>query len=380
MQVGLPRKKRHFDLLNRQDINGFAYLEQTKLYLSIWDYSNIDNPRNHLKIIDLNTFDGNEDSEPVLIDNAQEGFRALPTDKFIYLLASEARGCIIDKKTFKQLFADCNELAQGWVKSSGEIYNDKFYRWVDNKEHQKIEIIDISSKKIIGSIECDIQSGQLVPGRIFIDDLIIGTRPNGNFAIFSIKDNQYVYELDSEQYFDCIPSRDIKFAYSENQIALACNGIVVMIDIENLEVTHHIHCLQHQSIQEAINQYNSNELKLPINDISFAENRIVVSGGRRISYVMCLDLTNKTAPIQWVSIGFKDNHTAYVGGDLIFGIYKSRPVAWDVFSGEMVWQASAGTITSRIQIGDGWLVYSQAGGYIQCFKWNKPYISPHRPS
>ena len=79
-------------------------------------------------------------------------------------------------------------------------------------------------------------------------------------------------------------------------------------------------------------------------------------------------------------MGWGSNKALYAGGDVIFGIEDCRPTARDVYSGDKIWEGSASFIANKIQIGDGWVVYWQFSGQIQCFDWKKPYISPHRPS
>jgi hypothetical protein len=373
IEVGLPRKKRYFDLLTENDINGNCFLDCSILYLSKWDCSIEDSPSYQIKVINLNVFDGNEKSHPFIIESSTDTYDACSVDGYIYL--SSEYSCILEKGSQKVLFSEKeDEIPSDWAAIRGGIIRDNnYYRWVDRKDNIKIDIWNIADKKILGRFDIDLKNASFVG-----DSLMGGTRPNGNFAIFSITENRNIFELDSQKYFNCIPAHQIHFAQSGNKLALACNDSIVVLDLGELEVIKHINCLQHEAIQAVIQQYNSKESKLAVSEISFAENVVIISGGRRISYVMCIDIVNEHKPIRWVHTGFDDNHTKYIGGDLIFGIEDSRPVAWDVYTGEMVWQASAGTIANCIQIGDGWVVYSQISGYIQCFKWTKPYISPHR--
>lgn len=374
MNIGLPRKKRHFDLLTSDSVSGNCFLDGNKLYLSIWDYTNIDEPKCAAKVLDLDNFDGDINNYPSFFLGTNEDFTFIPVEDYVF--CSSEWSMILDRKKYQVIFSETeHKIPDDWEEYGGVIKNGFYYRRVSDEKSKRIDILDISNTNIINQIETDIKNIVFVA-----DELIVGTRPNGNFAIFSISKNEYIYELNSEQYFNCTPSRDIKFSYSDNKIALSCNGIVVVVDVQELEVIHHIHCLETETMKntfEKYRRYDALESNFSIENISFADNRIIVNGNKFFTYVACIDLTLDSENIKWVFKEWDPTYSHYIGGDLVFGIEDSRPVAWDVFSGEMVWQASAGTIANRIQIGDGWVVYSQLSGYIQCFKWRKPYLSPH---
>ena len=96
--------------------------------------------------------------------------------------------------------------------------------------------------------------------------------------------------------------------------------------------------------------------------------------------MMYVTVSEADMKLAWLVHSRSKVTVANTEGDLLFGIEDARPKAWDKFTGEEIWQASAGTMARGIELGDNWVVYTHPSGDLQCFKWKKPYLSPHRPS
>lgn len=66
-----------------------------------------------------------------------------------------------------------------------------------------------------------------------------------------------------------------------------------------------------------------------------------------------------------------------IAGDLIFGSLHDVPVAWDCHTGEVVWHAakSFSPVFHGIAT-ENKVVYANTFGWLQCFEWSQPYVTP----
>lgn len=387
-EVGIPAKKSKFDLAGEDIDNADCKLYGSELYViyNVYDKeSKITNPHSAcLKKINLNTFDGDETRAPSIYSveglNNKQAYGYL-IDQAGAIVVSGDPVLLIDKKTSNILINE-NQIDSddSWSRAGikvGFIFEENYYRVVDFENSEKgIDVYNINDKKIIDHLDIDINC----PALVYEFGLIIGSRKNGNLAIYSIRQKKILLELSLPGHggpgvlrFDLID-----MGGARSRLAVICGNAILVVNLSDMKITHEINYLNSSFVQNFTADYLTKIQYCYANSISGAGDLLAVSGGASSSYVMLLDLS-KSDPIQWLYGNYYDVISYYAGGDLIFGIDKSRPVAWDVFSGEKVWEASSGTIANTIQIGGQWVVYHQLCGYIRCFQWKKPYISPHRP-
>lgn len=379
VEVGLPPKKRQFDLMTADNVYGSCLLQGSVLYLvyNIFrEGSNISDIE--IKEVDLNSFDGNEDEAATVFRKNNMNVSDLRVGGDYFVSVDGELNNVIHKDKWAEVFSDEEEKdSQNWKFSAGIFtVGGHYYRQIDRDKPQLgIDVVEIESKKVVGNLKVDFVFPLYVG-----DGLIAGERVDGSFGLFSIANNSFVYELSVEKYFNRSPGSKIYFSRFKEKLALACSDSVVIFDLHTYELIQHVNCLQDKMTQSIIDEYDSKESHFKIRGLSFSDDFVFIYGDTFCPYLMCINVNNNEKPVQWVYTAWYEIAAEYSGGDLIFGIEKKRPVAWDIFSGEKVWEGSAGTIANRIEIGDGWVVYSQFSGYIQCFGWKKPYISPHRPA
>ncbi len=67
-------------------------------------------------------------------------------------------------------------------------------------------------------------------------------------------------------------------------------------------------------------------------------------------------------------------------GDLMFGSIQGVPVAWDRYTGELVWRAEKGMVATFHAVAAGnKVVYTTTTGMMRCYAWSAPYHSPAKP-
>jgi|GEM_PF-3415516 len=375
LRVGLPSKKRKYDLLTADDVAGDCYLEGAYLYVLYYNYINDENSSTYVKLIDLNNFNGSEEQVENLSFHSNISANSIRLGEDCLILAGR-RNFIIKKSTGATLLDEYGDTISDFWQKSGScfIHEGLYYRPLNIlKPEEGIDVYDLGSRSIVKHLDVDVQNPRILNKYLFA-----GVNNRNNLCIYSMKDGGLVFELQTEEYFSGFDSGRLRFEHYGDVLAVACGGAVVALDLNKLEVVKHVECLSEEIIQKAIIEYNTNESTFSISGISIFGDLIFVFGGRRVSFLMCIDISDFSFPVRWVNVGMKKILAKYSGGDVLFAIKDSRPVAFDAYNGELIWEASAATIANKIQIGDTWVVFSQLSGEFQCFKWTKEYISPCR--
>jgi hypothetical protein len=381
VKVGVPRKKRYFDINSDSQGGGSCFINSNVLYVHYCFYNlETDAKSTSIKKFNLDIFSGNEnDGEELYFD--KEDSVPFVCDYGDYILLVDDKNKVFDKKSLNVILSESKEqFSSGYgVSFNCFIIDNGFYRQLDREKPELgYDVIDLPSKIVVKHLDVNLEWPKNIDGRF-----IVGLNTANKVEIFSIDENKAMCQLDGRQYFDhdadLEPGR-IKYALSDSRLAIGYRGVVLIVNLENFSVLQTIDCFKFDEFLAVYEEENGlpNIPSSYIEGLVFFENTLLIHGGPRLSFLMSINL-HDPENLNWVLATYYLDAIRYVGGDLIFGIDGGRPVAWDFYTGEKIWEASAGTIGNKIQIGDGWVVVDANAGYIQCFKWKKPFISPHRP-
>jgi hypothetical protein len=377
--IGLPRKKRYFDINVVSGVTGNAILNDTVLYVlyTYFDHKT-EISSTCIRKFNLDSHSGIEEDGEELYFDKENGVPDF-CDCGEYIILQDTKNTILKKDNFEVVLSESGEMFASDYGSSPECFvvGNKFFRQLDRENPELgFDVIDLQSKSIIGHLDANLEWPKII-----CDQFFVGVNTANKIELFSIDDNKAVCELDGREYFD--QDRDIlpgcvNYALCGNRLAIAYRGIVLVICLKSFVVLQKIDCFSLGVLLKAYENRMPHLNSSQIDGLYFEGNTLIIRGGTRLSFLMRLNLQDPENDTWAVATAHIDAIN-YAGGDVIFGIDGRRPVAWDLYTGEKVWSASSGTIANRILIGDGWVVYDGPAGYIQCFKWKKPYISPYRP-
>ncbi len=268
-----------------------------------------------------------------------------------------------------QLANDWNPF--GWL----NLWDGKIYRGVDYTAPEKgVDIIDPVSRCILQRIGLDI------PLVNVHGEFVSGLRQSGDLAIYSLPEQRYIYQA---------PLKGYRFASLEYRVAASvCVGglayvlagdTLILIDLVQGKIVREINYLMLPALQAHIQTSRLRYEHACASGISVCGSIITVTLSSVWGYILCLDLSRED-PYLWFWSEGRDVTALNCPGDLVYGLSNTVPMAWDKYSGEVVWNTAKPTNANRIQIGAQWVVFSQLSGYLKLFRWQKPYISPHHPA
>lgn len=369
MAVGIPAKKAKFRFAQKFDGVVSIALRNDQLYVQYGS----DEGKRYFKAFDLQQFTGYENDEPAqLVREVEAQWRPMflmGNLLHIYGKAPE----LIDVTQWQVLYSEYNGVANpGWASSGRFVFHGgkvfRTYGW--NDYSQGLDIIE--GGKVVDHAEIDIQ--YFMP---CADGLIYGMRLSSSvFCVYSVAEKTVKLEVTLEH---CeFPDDTPKAAVSRcgDTLYVLAGNHVLAIDLKSLVVVADFPYFNSEFMQALLAGLKYKNLAFP-HFISASKDTLVLSNAGSIGYVLCLSTADGS--LLWSRKSNWEMLAADTDGDLIFGLEERRPRAWDKFTGEEVWQASAGTIANTIEVSDNWVVFHQPSGDIQCFNWRKPYVSPSRP-
>jgi len=102
--------------------------------------------------------------------------------------------------------------------------------------------------------------------------------------------------------------------------------------------------------------------------------------GREIEddgFLRCHDTSD--GHLLW-QVDARDARFGPIAGDLLFGVTENTPVAWDRYTGEIVWRSENRLMWTFFAAAAGnKIVYTTTTGMMRCYAWDTPYRSPGRP-
>lgn len=369
MTVGIPAKKATFRFAQKFDGVVCAALGKDHLYVQYGTKSG----KRYFKDFDLLHYSGNEESEPAQLGQEAE-VRWRPMflyDNLLHVYGEQPE--LIDVSQWERVYSEYEGTANpNWSIDGRFAYHDNhIYRafgW--NDYTQGLDIV--REGKVIDHADIDIQ--YFMPCG---DGLIYGVRLSSpTFCVYSLVEKAVKLEVPLTHYeFADEPHTSVsRCGY---RLYVLAGSHVLTIDLETFSVIAEFAYFSTDFMQTLLAGLKYRNSAVP-HYISASSDTLIISNVGHIGYVLCLSTADGS--VLW---GRKSNY-AMLGtntqGDLVFGLEERRPRAWDKYTGEEVWQASAGTIASTIDVSDNWVVYHQPAGDIQCFTWKKAYVSPHRSS
>ncbi|WP_146173208.1 hypothetical protein [Ectopseudomonas oleovorans] len=377
MLPGVPQKKAEFkSLTGRRPLE--VCLHGSILYvLYCLNTNRALGPSSFLKKIDLNSFDGDFLKHP----STYEREVTIPGSRMINLIDDALVICgalpeilSLDGATIIYTEAE-GELNANWDPDSWLHYWDgRVYRGYGyHVPEQGVDVIDIHTKCIIHHLDLDIRYESPWQG-----ELMCGERVNGNFAVYSLRERRYLVDLSLQHYRGVNPQKRIVAKVSEGRAYVLAGATLLVIDIASGQLLREISYLQLAEMQAHMQVERLSMARACASNMSICGTSVILTLFSVGGYALYLDLAQEQ-PRVWLWSGGRDVVALNCPGDLVYGLSSAVPMAWDKYSGEVVWQMKGPTATNKIQVGDQWLVFSQLAGYIQCHHWKKPYISPHRP-
>lgn len=370
MTVGIPAKKAKFRFAQKFEGVVSAALGNDQLYVQYG--SDEGKGKRYFKIFDLQQFTGDEDDEPAqLVREVEAQWRPMfLMGNLLHVYGKTPE--LIDVTQWQPLYSEYNGIANPDWSSSGRFVYDgaqiyRTYGWNDYSHGLDI----VKDGSVVGHVDIDIQ--YFMP---CVDGLIYGVRLSlPVFCVYSVAEKAVKLEISLERYeFDNDAPKTAVSRCGDTLYVLAGNHVLV-IDLKVFAVVAEFPYFSSDFMQALLASLKYKNLAFP-HFISALKDTLVLSNAGSIGYVLCLSTADGS--LLW---GRKSNWemlAADTDGDLVFGLEERRPRAWDKYTGEEVWQASAGTIANTIDVSENWVVFHQPSGDIQCFNWKKPYVSPHR--
>lgn len=376
MSVGLPIKK----AVHRLALGDEAYVSATMRNDSLYVLyiPSGDDGTNFLREFKLNEFDGEEENVPQIYAlKASTSYRSIfCADNRLYM--SGERPEIVDLATNEVLYSEFVARANPEWSEFGLIFSygkDVYRSVVWNDSSKGLDVV--RDYQVVGHLPLDIAFDYPPTDHYFYG---FGAARDV-FSVYSLATNTLLLELDLAPYrIGEWPLKKHVDRHGRRLFVLAGNS-VLLIDLgPNAAVVVGVfNYVEQQAFQALLTSGhitgNSYAYK-----ISAARDGFVIFNARSRSFMMYVDVSaaGDMKPA-WVVHTRREITVTNTEGDLLLGIEDSRPKAWDKFTGEQVWEASAGTMANAIQLGDHWVVFTHPSGDLQCFRWKKPYISPHRP-
>nr|WP_298138320.1 hypothetical protein [uncultured Pseudomonas sp.] len=372
MAVGIPAKKATFRFA--QKFNGVVSVALGSDRLYVLYSSDEGAGKRFFKDFDLIHYDGVESNVPSYLNREAEArWRPMFFEgDLLYVYGDEPE--LIDVSQWQSKYNEYQGRANpNWALDGRFAYDGtRIYRAFGWNDYTKgLDIVE--SNKVVDNADIDIQ--YFMPSS---DSLIYGVRlSTPTFCVYSLSEKTVKLE---------VPLQQFEFANGEPKAAVSRVGDrlyvlagnhVLVIDLNTFTVAADFPYFNSDFMQALLAGLKYRNLAFP-QFISASRETLVLSNTGSIGYVVCLSTNG--GQVLWARKSNWEMCAADTDGDLVFGLEERRPRAWDKYTGEEVWQASAGTIASNIDVKGKWLVFHQPAGDIQCFTWKKPYVSAHRPS
>ena len=374
IQVGKPRKKRAFDFDGQAKTCGNCLLVDKTLYL-------LRSASEGAQLVDINLeeFDNNESGVTVFplpeVFGGSGIYRRL-TKFGSCILIEGPKALIFDANENKIIFDNAHIAASSGEGGFAAFHENYFYQVVDKFRSEKgIDVYDVKLGKLVEHLDIDIRVPTTHPL-----GFLIGERNEQLLTVFSLREGRVVYTLSAQDYcqHDYLRFSAVNSTIGEHRLTVVCGGVLVVIDLVSLEITHEIDYLHSDEMTTFVSEFSTTLGYCYAHTVKGWNNFVVLAGGSHRGYVILIDLSSDV-PIRWLYPSYHNTTALYSGGDLVFGTERSRAVAWDAYAGDQIWEASAASISDHPVVGDGWIAYHNSTSYVECYRWKSPYVSPHRP-
>lgn len=376
VSVGLPIKKAVHRLGSGDEEYVSATMRNDSLYV-LYQPSE-DEGMNFLREFKLNEFDGEEEDVPQIYAlKATTSYRSIfCADNLLYMTGQRPE--ILDLATNEVLYSEFVACANPEWSELGLIFSyggDVYRSVVWNDSSKGLDVV--RDYQVVGHMPLDIDFKYPPTDHYFFGF----ATARDVFSVYSLETNTLLLELDLAPYgIGEWPLKKHVNRHGNRLFVLAGNSVLVIDLGPNAAVVAGVFNYVEQPAFQALLTSGHLTGNSYAYQISASRDGFAIFNARSRSFMMYVTVS-AAGDMQpaWVVHTRSEITAINTGGDLLFGIEESRPKAWDKFTGEQVWEASAGTMANAIQLGDHWVVFTHPSGDLQCFRWKKPYLSPHRP-
>ncbi|GLX14130.1 hypothetical protein Pstr01_23690 [Pseudomonas straminea] len=370
MAVGIPAKKATFRFA--QKFNGVVStaIGGDQLYV-LYSSKGTEGER-YFKAFDLPRYNGLEDNVPArLRRKAEPHWRPMFLESGLLYVFGESPE-LIDVADWQPRYSEHESVANPeWATDGRFAYDGKrIYRAFGWNDYSRgLDIVE--NGKVVDHVDIDIQ--YFMPAA---DGLIYGVRLSAPvFCVYSLTEKTVKLEIPLGC-FEFAPGVTLAPTSRDGDTLYVLAGDhVLVIDLTSFTLVGEFAYFNTAFMQTLVAGMKYKNQAFP-RYISAHGGTALLSNVNSSGFVLCLSTVDGTQ--LWARKSNDEILAANTDGDLVFGLEERRPRAWDKYTGEEVWQASAGTIANTIEVSGDWVVYHQPAGDIQCFTWKKPYSSPHR--
>lgn len=324
--------------------------------------------------INLNTDRGWDGLVEASIDGkGHDGERGYLSVQDNIVLVQGVAGLVLDAKTLEVLFTEESVRTDSWKHGGYAFIHDGLYyrRRAVLQPVGGIDVVDMKTSGIVDFIDCDIK-GRTPP----YEGLLYGERANGNFALYSLSEKEYCFEVDCAKYGE-VKGRGLRYCLDGCFVYLLCGEFVLILDIARRGLVEEIHYASSEVLRD-LEKEKKIRRGVRADLIAVSDGVIALSNCWIYGWGGVID-TRRSDEFSWINV-WGDVAIKSVAGDLLYAMAGENPVAIDKYSGNIVWQSKKSSFANAIRVGNSWVVYSTIGGNLQCYKMkDEAYHSPDHP-
>lgn len=335
-------------------------------------------PASFLKCVDLSGFDGDFASQPNVyeLQGTEAGLRSVNiVNDSVLIWGMEPEVLALDGGSI--IYSECGgPLNPAWD-GLGWVYYWAGYVYRGFGVHSPgkgVDVVHPVENRVVEHLDLDI----VFPTACWQGSLLAGERLSGGFAVYCFDRRKYILDVTLEEYPRERPDRAVHSTIDDGLVYLLVDGWLLVFDIEAGQLLREIKYIDFPKLQAHLLAESLNPAWAFADGISVCEREVVLSHSLTGGYLLYIAPFRAESIIWFWSAG-RGVAARNCFGDLVFGLSGTVPMAWDKFTGEVVWDAKKPTATGSILVGEQSVIFCQLSGYIQCHQWKKTYISPHRP-
>lgn len=313
---GVPERKAKYHLAGANCDCASCLLEGDDLY--VWYEKNCvaDRVLSHcFRKIDLNTFSGVEDV--VYEGRNLSGFASTLVDCGEYICVSGGGGAVFRKADMSLVYVETEDYlsVNGWSTEAQSFFSDGlYYRAVNvlSEPHKGCDVVDVGTWEVLRRLKMDMNHVKLIG-----NGLCYGIRSSKRFAIFSLVDAAFVFELDLLAMGEMDPeSFFARVDDSGEFIAVLCGDVLAVVDPEKKILVKKIMISELSLLCATAAAAGVDVLDLCMRGIRFHEGDVILSSSRCM-----ISVAVDSGVCRWVKL-YPANVSislACVYEDLVFG-------------------------------------------------------------
>ncbi|MCJ8169302.1 hypothetical protein [Atopomonas sediminilitoris] len=375
MALGIPARKAIFSCLSGDRCIDVCLVGATMYVLysleDDWELG----VSSYLKTIDLDHFDGIFECGPNDYKVQASSVRKV-TFSNGHLLITGAMPEVLPLGGAAPVYSEVNcKIHPDWGER-GWVYYWKglVYRGFSlDAPHKGVYVVDPVRSKVLRHLSLDIPYS-----KSWDRSFLFGERRNGNFLIYCLDREQAILDVSLARYRQGFSNTQLTACIEADLAYVIAGGHLLVFDLVTASLVREINYLNFPELQAHILKEGICRDWVCASNLSVCDQEVVLTHASAGGYALYL-APFRDEPFVWFwSAGWGVN-ALNCSGDLVFGLTGTRPIAWDKYTGGVVWEVTKPTSTNSISVGEKWVVFSQTSEYLQGYHCKKPYISPHRP-